>query len=258
MKRLFEFKSLLKESSIIHNVSKKSIDEKLLFTLALHTNEDSSIVLSNREQIAQSIGSEYSFIVANQTHSDNIEIIDTKESRGWSSLQSAVEDCDGLITNQKGVVLTILTADCVPILLYDRVKEVVAIVHAGWRGTKMGIAMRCVAKMEEEFSSSPSDIVVGIAPSIGRCCYEVDEDVASHFFDYPNGVTKRGEKYHLDLPLINQEQLISIGVAKESIEMSNICTSCSVDEYFSYRKEGGCSGRFMSLIGLKIAPTQIG
>jgi YfiH family protein len=251
MKRVFEFKSLLKESTIIHNVSKKSIDEKLLFSLALHTGEDSSMILSNREKIAQSIGSQYHFIVANQTHSDNIKIIDIKESRGWSSIESAIRDCDALITDQKGVILTILTADCVPILLYDRVKEVVAIAHAGWRGTKMGIAMKSVTKMREEFGSSPSDIVVGIAPSIGRCCYEVDRDVASHFFEYPNALTQNGDKYHLDLPLINQEQLISIGIAKESIEMSGICTACSVDEYFSYRKEGGCSGRFMSMIGLK-------
>jgi YfiH family protein len=148
-------------------------------------------------------------------------------------------------------MLNILTADCVPILLYDTKKEVVAAIHAGWRGTHMHIVTKTVQKMIDTFNSNPKDIIAGIAPSIGRCCYEVGEDVAEHFFDMPQSFTRKDEKYMLDLPLINKEQLLIAGLKEESIEMSHICTSCNVERFFSYRKEQGCSGRFMSTIGLK-------
>jgi copper oxidase (laccase) domain-containing protein len=93
-------------------------------------------------------------------------------------------------------------------------------------------------------------MIAGIAPSIGKCCYEVGIDVAQHFFDIPEGYSKKGEKYMLDLPYINKYQLLEIGLLEENIELSGVCTACEVDAYFSYRKEQGCSGRFMSMIGM--------
>ena len=94
--------------------------------------------------------------------------------------------------------------------------------------------------------------MAAVAPSIGRCCYEVGEDVAKHFFDTPEGFTQKGDKFMLDLPYINKYQLLLMSDLKESnIEMSGVCTACEVEEYFSYRKEQGCSGRFMSMIGMK-------
>ena len=104
--------------------------------------------------------------------------------------------------------------------------------------------------MTEVFGSNPKDIMAGIAPSIGSCCYEVEEDVAGHFFESPEAFTKQGEKYMLNLPYLNQKQLLDAGVEESNIEMSNICTACEVERFFSYRKEKGCSGRFMSMIGL--------
>jgi copper oxidase (laccase) domain-containing protein len=104
--------------------------------------------------------------------------------------------------------------------------------------------------MKETYGCSPKDILAGIAPSIGRCCYEVGKDVAEHFFATPEGLTQKGDKFMLDLPFINKLQLLSIGIKDENIEMSHICTACEVDRFFSYRKEQGCSGRFMSMIGL--------
>lgn len=252
MKRLYQFESLLQENSLVHGVSQKSTNEKLLFSLALHTNEDKDLILSNRKKLASSFRDKnYYFIVANQTHSNHIKVIEERSSRGWNSLDDAVEDCDALISNQKGLILTVLTADCVPILLYDRVQKVIAVVHAGWRGTDQEIASKTISVMQTKFNSNPKDILVGIAPAIGACCYEVKEDVASHFFKYPKALSKKDNKYNLDLSIINQEQLLAIGIQKENIQMSGICTACSVESYFSYRQEGGCSGRFMSMIGLK-------
>ena len=242
------FKNLSKYKNITHLVTQKNSSQEYEFSLALHTNENSNSILKNRDSI-QKLLPNRSFIVANQTHSDHIKIIKKSIEQGWRELSSAIEDCDALITNQKGVMLTILTADCVPILLFDPKKEIVSAIHAGWNGTYKQILYKTVKKMQEEFSCDPKDIIAGVAPSIGRCCYEVGEDVAKHFFDDSSSFDTKGEKYMLDLPHINQEQLLKAGLNPNNIELSNICTSCKVESYFSYRREQGCSGRFMSMIG---------
>jgi len=251
MQKIYTFKNLSAQKECIHLVTKKDISEKLNFSLALHTNEDPKKILENRSKI-QNYFPNIKFIVANQTHRDNISIISSLNSKGWDSQESAIENCDSLITNQKGVMLTILTADCVPILLFDPVERVVSAIHAGWRGTQKRIVYKTIQKMKQVFNSNPKNIIAGVAPSIMRCCYEVDWNVAKHFKDYKNAFDRVGEnKYMLDLPQINKTQLLEIGVLEQNIELSNICTSCQVEEYFSYRKEKGCSGRFMSMIGLE-------
>ena len=101
------------------------------------------------------------------------------------------------------------------------------------------------------YNSDPKDIIAGVAPAIGRCCYEVGKDVAKYFFNEPRSFDVLGEKYMLDLPFINKKQLLNAGVLEEHIEMSAVCTACEVERFFSYRKEQGCTGRFMSMIGLK-------
>ena len=105
--------------------------------------------------------------------------------------------------------------------------------------------------MKEVYGSKEKDILVGIAPAIGGCCYEVGEEVAKHFLNYPKALQPKGEKTMLNLPLINELQLLDIGILSKNIEQSHICTSCEVQRFFSYRKEDGCSGRFMSMIGIK-------
>ena len=236
----------------IHGITTR--DRALAFdgSVSLHTGETPEKIIANRERIAQTFGftEAYHFVVADQTHSDNIVYIDEPKTKGWQGMGDAVANCDALITDQRGVALTVLTADCVPILLLDTQKEVIAAVHAGWRGTQADIAGKTVAKMMREFGSDADDIIAFIAPSIGRCCYEVGEDVAGHFDD-SESYDRVGEKYMLDLPMLNQNQLMAMGIKKENIELSGVCTSCEVDRFFSYRKECGCSGRFMSMIALK-------
>ncbi len=253
MSDFYYFDHLLHKNTLIHAITKKEIGEAYAFSLALHTGEDRQKIVANRTKLAQKLMLPKSsvFVVANQTHSDHIVIIDDRDMRGWESVEDAVEDCDALITNQQKVILTVLTADCVPLLLFDPVERVVAAVHAGWRGTEAQIVMKTLSAMQRRFGSDPSYILAGIAPAIGRCCYEVGEDVAKHFWDYPDAIERRGEKYMLNLPLINKQQLISSGINEANIQMSDICTSCEVDNYFSYRREHGCSGRFMSIIGLR-------
>jgi len=253
MLSFYRFSHFKKDASLLHAVTTKSEDKPYAFSLALHTGEDSQSIIKNRKILANELQSNVplQFIVANQTHSDHIKVIQKPITRGWESIDDAIEDCDALITNIPHIVLSILTADCVPILLYDTKQKVIAAVHAGWKGTKAQIVKKTVQKMIEVFDSHPANIQAGIAPSIGGCCYEVGKEVAEHFFHMPDTYKQKEEKYMLDLPTINKQQLLDAGVNEANIELSNICTACDVAHYFSYRKEQGCSGRFMSMIGLK-------
>ena len=253
MLSFYRFSHFKKYDLLLHAVSKKSEERPYAFSLALHTGEEAQSIIINRNALEKQLVSTtpLHFIVANQTHSDHIKIIDKPLTRGWKSSSDAIEDCDALITNVPNVVLTIFTADCVPILLYDPVQQVVAAVHAGWKGSKAQIVKKTVQKMIQTFDSNASDIKAGIAPSIGGCCYEVGEEVAKHFFAVPQAYKQSGEKYMLNLPTVNKQQLLDVGIQIDNIEMSHICTACEVEHYFSYRKEHGCSGRFMSMIALK-------
>jgi len=246
---LFKFQNLLNYPNIIHKITQKSSKQSCLNSLALHTNEPQVEILKNRQLLSDEF-KEMKFIVANQTHSDHIVVIDEQNQSGWESMESAINDCDALITNQKNLMLTILTADCVPVLLFCPKKNVISAIHAGWKGTEQQITLKALHKMIEAFEVKAEDIIASIAPSILGCCYEVSKEVALKFEAYPNAYKIKNETYWLNLPLINQLQLESIGVKTENIEQSGICTACHSDKYFSYRKECGCSGRFMSMIGL--------
>jgi len=229
-----------------YHITSKDSNKPYHNSLALHTNENHTDIISNRQNLKLS-PSPLEFVVAHQVHSNTITIIDNKTSHGWN--EASTMECDGLITNQKNLVLSILTADCVPILLYDQHNEVIAALHAGWKGTKLSIAKNAIEKMQQKFGSNPKDIVAYIAPSIGQCCYEVGSDVASHFDR--DAYTPKEDKYMLNLPYANQKQLLEVGLHKHNIALSNICTACEVDRFFSYRQEGGCSGRFMSMIWME-------
>ena len=249
MKNFYTFQNLSQQHKCQHLVSKKENSEPYSFSLALHTQEDPQQIVKNRKHFSKHFPNS-KFIVAKQTHSNNIYIVKEAKELGWDTLNNAIENCDALITNQKDIMLTILTADCVPILLFDPIQNVVAAVHAGWKGTEQKILFKTVKKMKQEFNSDPQNILAGIAPSIGMCCYEVDWNVAQHFEKVPHAYTEKKEKYMLDLPHINKLQLLNAGLKQENIEISNICTACEIEDYFSYRKENGCSGRFMSMISL--------
>jgi len=252
MTDFYTFKKLSNMIECFHAISFKNIQEPYSFSVALHTGENKEKIVENRQKILSLLGwnQNIHFVIANQTHSDHIKIIKSNDTLGWHSSEDAVENCDALITNKKGMVLCVLTADCVPILLIDRQKGVIATVHAGWKGTKSEIVSKTVDKMVQYFDVNLKNIVACIGPSIGQCCYEVNEDVAKHFSKLSNAYIQKGTKYMLDLPKLNKQLLMKSGLLELNIEMSNVCTSCEVNRFFSYRKEKGCSGRFMSMIGL--------
>jgi polyphenol oxidase len=240
-------------TNCINATSLKMQDKPLLFSQALHTNQNPEIITQNRKAFLDTLemGKDFKIVLANQTHSDHIVIIDTYENRGWEELESAIPDTDALITDKKEILLGILSADCLPILLFDPKKEVVAVIHAGWAGTRKRIAPKTVLKMAEHFGSNPKDIIAQFAPCIASCCYEVGKEFQEHFKEYKEALIEHHDTRYLDIPFINNLQLQEAGLLKENIHQSGSCTACENERFFSYRKEGGCSGRMLTLIGMK-------
>ena len=233
-----------------HGISLRDFIQPLEGSLALHTGQDAAQVLANRAQLGGRFGADAVFVSALQVHSDRVHVVTEATDRGWDVLDRTLE-ADALVTDVAGVVLTILTADCVPILLYDPIHRAIGAVHAGWRGTRQEITRKTIEKMAALYGTQPADLVAGIGPAIGGCCYEVGAEVAEHFADYPEAVNeKENGKYLLDTKQVNAEQLRTLGVPEAQIEVSPICTMCEHERFFSYRAEPGTAGRFMSCIAL--------
>lgn len=193
-----------------------------------------------RRRLAQSVGFDIDRLVTGeQTHSLNIAVV-TEADAGHGSLDidSRIPCTDALITNRPNIPLMVLTADCVPVLLYDVVTRSVAAIHAGWRGTANGIVGLTVEKMKNEFGSNPKDLLATIGPCIGPCCFEVGDDVAEHFCHWPETIVHRPNwsKPHIDLVLANRLQLVQAGVLQHNIETSGECTLCSPRQFFSHRR----------------------
>lgn len=184
-----------------------------------------------------------------QIHSNIVNKVD-KDNIGQ------IIDGDAIITNEKNVPLLILTADCVPVVLVDKVNKAVGLVHAGWRGTYGKICSETLQSMKENYNTNTEDVVAIIGPSIGKCCYEVSYDLVEKFSALlPNADEKiyeiRDEKYYLDLWEINTQILKEFGVLKSNIINMNICTSCNCDRFFSYRKHDKTTKRVGTFIEIK-------
>lgn len=174
-----------------------------------------------------------------QTHSSNIEVVNNK---------TEYTDTDGLIINQKEKFIYLKFADCTPIIFYDPIQSVGAIVHAGWRGTAAKIGVKAVNKMELDFHSKPNDIIAVIGAAIGLCCYEVSEDVKGKLISTVKNPTGLYSGDNVDLKRINARQLEEIGVSK--IDICPYCTSCNNDLFYSYRKENGTTSRHYAVLKL--------
>jgi len=181
-----------------------------------------------------------------QIHSGDVIILDDIETH-----RNSIEG-DALVTKLRGIGIGIRTADCVPILLTDRNKLVIAAVHAGWRGTYLEIALNTLKIIESAFGITPGEMIAVIGPSIKSCCYEVGGDVAGRFYKkfqntdlYMSKIDN--SKYLLDLSKANKLMLQSVGV--EEIDILDICTKCE-DNFFSYRREGKGVSTQLSFIAL--------
>ncbi len=163
-------------------------------------------------------------------------------------------EADGVITDIPGIALGVLTADCLPVLLYDTVRTVAGAVHAGWRGTLKGVCKRAVQRMTDEFGSRPEDIVAVLGPHIGPCCYTVGEDLLHEFEKIfgkgPPFFKKVEGALRLDLGEANVAALRGAGLLEENIKREDLCTSCREDFFFSYRRDR-TTGRQLSFIMIR-------
>ena len=227
--------------------------------LGLKSGDDPETVAMNFNRMSQATGIYIGDMVfSDQVHGDRILYVD-QQYRGSGLLrQPMVEGVDGLITDKKRVALVTFHADCVPLFFLDPVKEVIGLAHAGWKGTLLKIGGSMIRRMKDDFGSDPQDILVGIGPSIGPCCYEVGPDVYEPFlkgFRRAAGsvVLKAAmpEKRYLDLWSANEEILLQEGVTRNHITTTDICTKCHPDYYHSHRHAGnkrGLQAAFLELI----------
>lgn len=223
--------------------------------LAFHVGDKPHQVHENRKRFTAAAGiSIDSIVCANQVHGTNIQLITSKDrGKGAYSHENALQETDGLITAEKTVTLAAFFADCVPVFLVDPVKGAIGLAHAGWKGTVAGIAGKTVAEMLREFGSRPSDFCAFIGPSIGPCCYDIGEEVSSLFssgrWKSVMPIIKKQQKWKLDLWAANRADLLESGLSPEKIGISEICTCCD-RRFFSYRREGGRTGRMGAFIQL--------
>ncbi len=162
---------------------------------------------------------------------------------------------DALVTDQPGVMVTVRTADCVPVLLHDPARRVVAAIHAGWRGAVAGIVPKTVALLVSRFGATVDRLRMAIGPSAGPCCYEVDEPVLARlrdaFPEWPSVVKPvNSQKAHLDLRVFVRRQALADGLDAERIVTVDACTICQPDLFFSYRREGVVKATMVSGIAL--------
>lgn len=202
-------------------------------------NLRSPIGAANRRRLANSVGFDINLLTtAEQTHSLNVAVVRQNDAgRGAITIENRIPETDALITNQPGVCIMVLTADCQSVLIYDAENHAAAAIHAGWRGTAGGIVRLTVEAMQREFGSVPNRLVAALGPCIGTCCFEVGEEVAAQFAQWPDCVLRKAEwaRPHVNLSEVNRQLLVSAGLPPENIESAQICTKCHNDEFFSFR-----------------------
>ena len=190
-----------------------------------------------------------------QTHTNFVKNVTNEKGIFIQELK----DIDGLLTDKKDEVLSLTFADCTPIYLYDKKKNVIGNIHSGWKGTLNKIGKVAVKKMIKDYGSNPEDIICAIGPTIRKCHFEVDEDVKNMFYEafkdeniISLGEVKDGkQKYYIDTVLANINMMRSMGLKEENIIDSKICTVCNSDKMHSYRVEKELSGRNTAIIAIK-------
>jgi len=236
--------------TIIHGflgrVGGVSVGPYASLNLAYWVGDDSMHVSENWRRLREVIGTD-PIARVHQMHGKTVRVV-TRENF------SEKPEGDGMVTAEAGIMLAVASADCVPILMIDAAQRIVGAIHAGWRGVIAGIAEEGVRAMES-LGARPREIQAALGPSIGQCCFEVDEDLAHRFAREVEGAEHharagRPGKSHLDLRAIVTDQLVGAGVLRESIINVGPCTKCANDRFFSRRADAS-SGLQLSFIGIR-------
>ncbi|MBS4535399.1 peptidoglycan editing factor PgeF [Clostridium sp. D2Q-14] len=234
-----------------------STEDFFSLNLGLNTEDLAKNIIENFNRVSYILSTTIDkMVVSNQVHETNIRIVKEEDMGKGLIKERDYDSVDGLITNIKGISLVTFYADCVPLFFLDPNKKVVGLAHAGWKGTVGRIGGRMIDKFVNEFKCDIKNIIVGIGPSIGPCCYRVNKDVIDKFnmeFISTEKFVKllAHNQYDLDLWEANKEILREKGVKEENIIVSKICTSCNNDIFYSYRKKESKTGRMAAIIKIK-------
>ena len=225
--------------------------------LGFNTQDQHASVEGNRSLLARAFGvNQDALVTPRQVHGSTILVI-SEPNEDYSHFLGV--EGDAVITNQPGVLIGVCVADCAPILLCDPEKKVIAVVHAGWKGTAGGLVSKTVAGMRSEFGSDPAQLQAAVGPCIQKCWYEVDGPVQQAFLQ--GGLTwdacaeaSGTGKWQLDLAAANRELLLQAGLSADAIQVSGQCVCCHSEQFFSYRRDKDESGRQMGFIMLNAVP----
>ncbi|MBD3223676.1 MAG: peptidoglycan editing factor PgeF [Caldithrix sp.] len=240
------FAILSRYPGLIHGFSTRrngySRDWYESLNLGMHTQDDPGLVRKNRNLFYKSLHIiEDQIVYPQQVHGDHV---------AYCTKPGTVPHCDALITDRKSLFLSIQTADCFPVFLFDPATESVGLIHSGWRGTSEDIVGKTILKMQNTFNAIPSNLIAAIGPGVQQRCYQVDSKTAHHFearFYKDDGPGH----YLLDIQSVLVEQLVSRGVHRSKIELDDTCTHCADHLYYSYRRDGLNAGRMMGIIGMR-------
>lgn len=224
--------------------------------LSFTRGDDDVAVRENFARFCRAIGMDSERVVVSaQEHHTALYNAKTADCGRGVTRPRGYEDIDGLLTDETGVVLCTQYADCVPLFFVDPVRRVVATSHAGWKGTVARIGEVTVQRMCDDYGCRPENVLAGIGPSIGPCCFEVDVPVYEAFSElalFDQGCYRqRGDKYDIDLWEVNRRVLVEAGVTPDHITVTDLCTRCHPDLFWSHRATGGQRGSLAAFIAIQ-------
>ena len=214
-------------------------------------------VMENFIRFCRAVGIDpQDMVFSDQVHGNGIELVDDNDRGKGLFRDTDIIEKDGLMTSQPGVALVTFYADCVPLFFLDPVYPTIASIHAGCRGTVAKVGAKTLKMLQDTFGTRPEECLVGIGPSIGPCCFEVDPPVMEQFaaaIPQQSSIINPGSKpgkYNIDLCEANRMQLVEMGVAEENISMASLCTCCNTDIFFSHRGDRGRTGSMAAVLML--------
>lgn len=257
-----QFRKLLEYSDKINHAYCLGIDKNFRTETLAHTplsDEEKEKAINDYKNLTEAINSDYNHVVkARQKHTKNVKCVTCKEDVP-EFCSEKYENTDGLITNKPEIMLSTTNADCILLLFYDPVKNVIANTHSGWRGTLQRISVETVSKMQKEYNSNPNDIICCMCPSIRKCHFEVGQEVKEEFTNEFKELNinefiqevEPNQKWNIDTIYINKQILAKTGLQENNIIDSGICSVCECNQVHSYRAEGEKYGLATAIIEIK-------
>lgn len=222
--------------------------------LAPHTGPEQDLAVPRRKEVCAALQLDFDRLTCpQQVHGVKVARVDASNAGvGRAGRETAIADCDGVMTDVAGVPLVAFSADCCLLLIVEPAVHAVGLTHAGWRGVAGGGARVLVEEMQRAYGASPERMLAAIGPAAQPCCYEISDDLAEQLAASPevgpDMLTRPAEKWHLNMHSALTRQLSQCGLVAEQVERLNLCTICD-ERFFSYRREGAATGRNAVMVG---------